>query len=393
MLTLIEISSVKPYLFFPGSAKNLLLCRVETKDGIYGWGESYVSSGKEKVVEAYINAMAPYMIGRSPFNVRHTGHALFDDFMTRRSTMDFYSAWSAIEIAMWDIIGKYTNQPVYNLIGGCSRKSIRVYANGWWAGAKTTDELVERAVKVKEMGFAAIKWDPFNCPWRTYISKAQENEAYENVKAVYEAVGPEVDLLIEVHRRLSPYHAISFAKRIEEFSPFWYEEPTLSDNIDLVVEAKKQINIPVVTGETLYTKSEFKDVFEKRAADIINPDTCICNGILGMMEIATMAEPYNISFSPHNFNSTTAGLAATLHISAAASNFLIAELFVNIKPDCDEIMKKPFDVVDGFIELPTEPGLGFDIDMEKLLKKPPIELRKEFPYKGVAQYYDEFPCR
>lgn len=391
-----KITSVKPYFLNPNVAKNLLLCRVETDEGIYGWGESYVVQGKEKAVEAYINGMAPYLIGRSPFHIKHTAHSMFDDFVIRRSSCDFFAAWSAVEIALWDILGKYLNQPVYNLMGGPSRERIRVYANGWYdvnfGGDDSPEGMAERAARVKDMGFTAMKWDPFlRTPWRYTITKQEEDAAVASVKAVREAVGPKVDLLIEVHRRLSPYHAAHFADRIAEFNPFWFEEPCIADNVDLLVEAKKHIRIPVVTGETKYTKFEFKEVFEKRAAEIINPDICACGGISSILEIAAMAEPYNILLSPHNYNSTAIGLAATVHASAVASNFLIAEMFLNVKPICDEIVINPLKLDNGFIDLPAAPGLGMDINMKALERYPYKEVKKVFPVKGVAQYYEEYP--
>ena len=386
-----KISSITPYLFYPGAAKNLLLCRVETDDGIYGWGEAYVVQGKEKATEAYLLGMIPYLVGRSPFDIRHSGHAMFDDYAIRRGSCDFYSAWSAIEIALWDIVGKACGQPVYNLLGGRCRERVRVYANGWWGGSASIEETVQRALKVKAMGFTALKWDPFQGYWRNSLTPAQEDYAVNCVAAMREALGPETDLLIEVHRRLSPWHAVHFSRRIQAYNPYWIEEPCLADNLDLVVQAKQGIEAPVVTGETLYNKEAFKDVFEKRAAEIINPDTCVCSGILGMMEIASMAEPYGVLMSPHNFNSTVVGLAATVHVSAAAPNFLIAEMFVNIKEGCDAVAVKPLELDGGFLELPTDPGLGVDINMDELLKRPYREFERKFPFKGAAQYYDEFP--
>lgn len=386
-----KIQSIRPYLFFPGCSRNFLLVRVETDDGYYGWGEGYVSPGKEKIALEFLNSFSDYLIGRDVFNINHTGWALFNDFVNRRSTIDFYAAWTSVEIALCDIIGKKLGQPVYNLIGGKCREKIRVYANGWWAGLTRLEDIVERAGQVKAMGYTALKWDPFTGPWRTLISQKDEDMAVENVKAMREALGPDMELLIEVHRRLSPYHAVRFADRIAEFNPFWFEEPCCSDNIDLVAEVRSKTHLRVVTGETLYTREEFKDVFEKRAADIINPDICICNGIHGMMQIASQAEPYGVALSPHSYNSSTAALAAMLHVSAAAPNFLIAELFINVKEGSDHIMTEPFAVKNGFIELPETPGLGFDIDMDKLEQHPMKVMKKEFPYKGIADYTFEFP--
>lgn len=385
-----KITSVTPYLFFPGQAKNLCLCRVETDEGLYGWGEGYVVQGKEKVVSTYIEAMAPYLIGRSPFDIKHTATAMFDDFAIRRSGCDFYAAWSAIEIALWDIAGKACGQPVYNLLGGRCRERIRIYANGWWGGAQTIDEVVQRALAVKAKGYTAMKWDPFKGYWRTYITPRQEDYAVDCVKAVREAVGPDVDLLIEVHRRLSPWHAAHFSERIQPFNPFWVEEPCLADNIDLVVEAKKGIKAPVVTGETLYSKYDFIPVFEKRAAEIINPDICV-SGIQGMMEISSMADPYNILVSPHNFNSNLIGLAAMVHMSAAIPNFLIGELFLTVDEGSSAIAAERLTVTDGFIDLPTKPGLGVDVDMAALEQHPYKYFERKFPFKGAAQYSDEFP--
>lgn len=384
-----KITTITPHLFFAGP-KNMILCRVDTDEGVYGWGEGYVVQGKEKAVEVYIQAMAPYLIGRSPFEIKHSGTAMFDDFAIRRSSCDFFSAWSAIEIALYDIVGKICNQPVYNILGGPCREKIRVYANGWWGGAKTIDETVERALEIKKKGFSAMKWDPFQGYWRDYITPKQEQYAVDCVKAVREAVGPDVDLLIEVHRRLSPWHAIHFSEQIEQYNPFWIEEPCLADNIDLVVEAHNHIKAPVVTGETLYSKEDFIPVFEKRAAEIINPDVCIC-GIRNMMEISAMAEPRRILVSPHNFNSNAVGLAAMVHMSAAIPNFLIGEMFVTVDEVSRDIISSPLKVNNGYVELPTVPGLGIDIDIEKLKSHPYKHIERKFPFKGACEYKDEFP--
>ena len=166
---------------------------------------------------------------------------------------------------------------------------------------------------------------------------------------------------------------------MEAYNPFWYEEPVSSRDIEGLVEAKRNIKIPVVAGEELYTKAEFRPVFEKRAADIINPDVCNCGGILELREIAAMAESYHISVSPHNYNSTTIGLAATLQASAGMPNFLITEFFVNFEPIGREISMAPFEVESGYIELPSGPGLGIDLDEAAMARYP----YKEFDTRSL----------
>src|SRR5204862_195935 len=168
-----------------------------------------------------------------------------------------------------------------------------------------------------------------------------DREVVDTVRAVREAVGPDVDLLIECHRRLAPMHAVRLARRLEAFDPFWYEEPVSSRDLGALAECRREITIPIVTGEELYTRFEFREVFERRAADIINPDVCNVGGIEELREIAAMAEAYHVVVSTHNYNSTTVGLAATLQVSAAIPNFLITEYFVNFDARRTEIAVNP----------------------------------------------------
>ena len=231
-----------------------------------------------------------------------------------------------------------------------------------------------------------MKFDPIPGPWRTFVSREVEDQTIENVAAVRQAVGPDVDILVEMHRRLAPMHAVRIAREIEQYRPFWYEEPVLAENMDALA-AKRDIRIPVVTGEELYTKFEFREVFEKRAADIINPDVCNVGGILELKEIAAMAEPYFVIVSPHNFNSTTVGLAATLQVSTCIPNFLITEYFVNLEEFGNDIAVNPFKVKDGYIQIPTGPGLGIELDEDALARHP----YQPFPARSPRQYFQEGP--
>lgn len=364
-----KITNIRTYLVHPGRGKNWLFVKVETDEGIHGWGEAYTQADRDKTIEAHIHSLTRYLVGRSPFDIKQFTFMAYTDFGNKRGSMELYCAISGIEQALWDIVGKAANQPVYNLLGGRCRPSIRIYANGWGGGADL-EKLADQARAVVARGFTALKFDPFPGPWRTHIDRTVEDEAVARVAAVREAVGPEVEILVEVHRRLAPVHAIRVARRMEEFRPYWYEEPVSVRDLTGLIEAKRNIRLPVVTGEELYTKAEFQPIFEARAADIINPDVCNCGGILELREIAAMAEPAHVTVSPHNYNSTTLGLAATLHAAAGMPNFLITEYFVNFEEIGREIARTPFEVKNSHIELPTAPGLGIDLDEEALARYP-----------------------
>ena len=385
-----QVVSVKTFLVHPGSAKNWLFVKVVTDTGIHGWGEAYTQHDRDRSVQVHLEELGRYLVGRSPFDIRHFTYVAYTDFASKRGAMDLYAAISAIEQALWDIVGKTLNQPVYNLLGGACRTRIKVYANGWgswYDPGKAPEQLAERAAAVVAKGFTALKFDPFPGPWRSIIDVKDEQTAVDRVGAVREAVGPDVDILVEVHRRLSPANAIRVARRMEPFNPFWYEEPVSSRDLNGLAEARRNINIPVVTGEELYTKTEFRDVFEKRAADIVNPDVCNCGGILELREIAAMAESCHVAVSPHNYNSTTVGLAATMQAAAGMPNFLITEYFVNFEPAGNEIAVGPFVVEDSYITLPDSPGLGIDLDEDALTRFP----FRPFPARTLRRPRDEGP--
>ena len=311
-------------------------------------------------------------------------HIAHEDFASKRSAMDLHCALSGIEIAMWDIVGKAVEQPIYNLIGGPVRPHIRVYANGWGQGSP--DDIAQEAAKlVEQRGFNALKFDPFPGPWREYPNRDELVEAANTVGKVREAVGPHVELLVEVHRRLAPVHAISAAKQMEKYNPYWFEEPCPPDNIDAILEVKNNTTIPVVTGEAHYTRNGFREIFDKRAVDIINPDICNTGGILELTQISAMAQPHYIGVSPHGYNSTSIGCAAAVHASATIPNFLIYEYFVNVENVCRDITKGYLEPNNSYIELPTEPGLGIEIDETKLANYP----YAPFPPRNIRTVEDE----
>lgn len=370
-VTRIETFLINPVSHHAGmiGAKNWLYVRVECDEGIVGWGEAYTQLDRDRNIEQMIHDLGRYLMGRDVEQIKHFTHMVYDDFAGRRGSMDLFCALGALDQALWDILGKKLGVPVYTLLGGACRDRIRVYANGWYGGAKTPEQYAEMAVATVARGFTALKFDPFPGPWRQYVDKKVEQTAVANLRAVREAVGSEIDLLIEGHRRLSPMSAIRVGRQFAEYAPYWYEEPVPVDNVAALAEVRAALDIPIVTGETLYTKAEFRDVFEQRAADIINPDVCSC-GILELKEIGAMAEAYYVAASPHNYNSTAVGLAATLQVSACMPNFIITEYFENFAATSSEIMAQPFRLAEGYIELPTAPGLGVEVLEDELRRRP-----------------------
>jgi galactonate dehydratase len=365
-----KVTAVKSYIVHPGWRKNLIFVKVETDAGIHGWGEAYSQYDRDTAVAAQLEALGRYTVGRSPFDIKHFTQIAFDDYAQRRGSVELFCAVSGIEQAMWDIVGKACKQPVYNLLGGRYRDRIRVYANGWSYGLKEPDDYARAAEKVVKQGFTALKFDPLPAPWRTWIPKEHERRAVRVVKAVRDAVGPDVDLLIEQHRRLAPMHAIRLDRQLAQFDLYLMEESCQAEYPDELALIRREIGVPMMIGEATYTKTGFRPLLERRSADILNPDVACVGGILELKEIAAMAEPFLVAVSPHNYNSTLVALASTVHASATMPNFTITEYFLPFVDFCDKISPNQLKPKNGYIDLPTAPGLGVDVEEDALKKHP-----------------------
>ena len=382
-----KITAVTPFSVHPGWRKNWIFVKVATDEGLTGWGEAYSQYDRDRPILALVEEIGRYVLGRDPFQIKHVTQMAYQDFAIRRGSLEFYSALSGIEQALWDIVGQACGQPVYNLLGGPCRERIRVYANGWSYQMSAPDDYARAAAAVVEQGFTALKLDPLPRPWRTFIPKEHERQAVKVIRAIRKAVGPDVDILLDIHRRLAPMHAITLARRLEEFEPYWFEEPCQAENLEAIAEVRANTRIPVVTGENIFAKDGFRPVLERRAADIINPDVANCGGILELKEIAAMAEPYLVAVSPHNYNSMVLGLAATVHASAVMPNFIITEYFLPFAALGREVCRNPLEPENGYIALPTAPGLGLEIDEAALARHP----YKQFPLRNLATPHDEGP--
>ncbi|HZP75091.1 MAG TPA: mandelate racemase/muconate lactonizing enzyme family protein [Pseudolabrys sp.] len=357
-----KITGVECLPVHSGWRKNFVFVRVATDAGMIGWGEAYSQYDRDRAVAAQVEELGRYLVGRDPFQIRHILQIAFDDYAQRRGSLELYCATSGIEQALWDIAGKATQQPVFNLLGGPVRSRIRVYANGWSYKTQEPDDYAKKAEAVLKRGFTALKFDPVPGPWRTYVPKEHIRRAVRVLRAMRKAVGPDVDLLLDIHRRLAPMHAIDLANALAEFEPYWLEEPCQSENVEALAEVRHVSKIPVVTGEALYTRADFRPIFRARAADIINPDVSNCGGILELLNIAAAAETEAVAVSPHNYNSTTLALSATVHASACMPNFIITEYFLPFEEIGARLCPNLLKPVNGYIALPEGPGLGIEVD-------------------------------
>ena len=369
-----------------GGHANWIFVQLFTDQGIIGVGEATIERHQLPVIKT-LEAFKDFLVGKNPFEIEAVWNALYKQTFWEGQLV-VLTALSGVEQALWDIKGKALGVPVYELLGGKLRDEIRAYANAWAfegvitePSAKDTADLIARkAVDTMAAGFTALKWDPFREGGQV-ISKAEEKYAIETVKAVREAVGPDVDLLIECHGRFNMWSAIRMAQKLEPFDPFFYEEPIPPDNIDALAEVQRSINIPVATGERLYTRWHFRPLFEKQAARIIQPDVCHAGGILELKKIAAMAESYYVSIQPHNSNGPLCVLAS-LQVDACVPNVIIQEFFYPYLEHYNEILTQPIEYADGFLKMPKGPGLGADLDEEAIRKRPPIDLPHEAGWMG-----------
>ena len=354
-----------------------ILVKVLTDEGLYGWGEATLE-GKEQTVMQAVAELARYLEGQDPFRIEQHWQQMYRGaFWVGGPVLN--SAISGVEQALWDIKGKALGVPVYELLGGKCRDRVRAYANGWSRGARTPDDFARLAVETVGMGYTALKWDPFGDAG-LFIHKEAADPAVECVRAVREAVGSAMDLLIEVHGRLSPANAIRIAHLLEEFFPFFYEEPVPPENIDALALVARSVRIPVATGERLFTKWGFKEVIEQQAAAVLQPDICHAGGILELKKIAAMAETYYLGVAPHNPNGPLS-TAASVQLDACTPNFLIQEFLISDEPLRSQLQREPYQVVDGYFEVPDRPGLGVEIN-EELLDQGPLVPRDMYAMIG-----------
>lgn len=345
---------------------NWVFVKVYTDEGIDGVGEATLEY-KEKALLGAVEHIREYLVGKNPLDIEKHWHAIYRDAYWRGGPV-LMSALSAVEMALWDILGKSLNVPVYQLLGGKVNDKVRIYVNGWFAGAKEPEEFGAKAKEAVKRGVTAMKWDPFGKNYLN-ISNAELDKALRNVAAVREAVGSNVDLLIEGHGRFNIPTGIKIAKELEQFKPMFFEEPVPPDNLDALKAVRDKSPVAISAGERLYTRWDYKRMFDLMASDYIQPDISHAGGIMELKKIAAEAECRYIPFAPHNPSGPVAN-AATLQLAATCPNFEILEIMYSDVEWRKDVTNETLEYKDGYMTIPDKPGLGIEINEEECLKHP-----------------------
>ena len=344
-----------------GITRNYVFVKIETDEGITGWGESTLGP---MAVATLVDEFGKRLIGEDPSHIEKHWQMLYYHQHSLRGGAIQMSAISGIEIALWDIKGQAIGVPIYELLGGRIRDKIWCY--GRWDGL-TPEAAIERAEEFTSQGITALKGDPFDHQG-IFIDRESERRAIEKMRRVREHVGDDVELLVEAHGRLSPSDAIRVGLELEEYRPFMYEEPVPPENLEALKKVADSINIPIATGERLYTKWDYAGLFPLQAVALIQPDIVQAGGLLELKKIAAMAEAHYVGFQPHNPYGPICTVAS-LHLDACTPNFLIQE--GGLDPWYQDAVVGNFPKQkDGFLPLPEGTGLGIAIDEDWVSRNP-----------------------
>jgi galactonate dehydratase len=345
-----KITKLETFLVKP----RWLFLKVHTDAGIVGLGEP-ITEGRALTCAEAVKEIEPYLVGKDPRQVVHHWQAIYRHAFYRGGPI-LTSALSGIDQALWDIKGKALGVPVYELLGGPTRNRVRVYAH-----ASSPQRIKDGIAK----GFTAFKTGPAKRRPARYIeTPAEVHYAAERFGELRKAAGDDVDIGIDFHGATSPAHAKMLIKALEPYHPMFIEEPVNCQNHDLMAEIARGTHLPIATGERVFTKWGFREVLEKKAATVLQPDLCHAGGITECRLIAGMAEAYYAAIAPHNPLGPIS-LAAGVQLAASIPNFLCQEQ-VSLG---EGYLKKPFTVRDGYLELPTAPGLGIELDENALADK------------------------
>jgi galactonate dehydratase len=357
-----KITAVRTYIIPPevsvtawGPGETWVLVKLETDDGIEGWGETHRLHEREDAIAMEIQKLSHNIDGMDPFCIKRFMAMAYDSITNPQDGIEISTAAAGIEIALWDIVGKALDSPVHRLLGGPCRDRIGVYANCWSDETRSPDQLASFAAQHVERGFRAVKIYPF-----LYDNTVEDG--IECLRAVRDAVGLDVSIFVDMWDRMRQEDFPVIIDALHAYGVPWFEDPASANDVGSLARIRTQSNLPVVTGETLYSKQEFLRLLEYKAADILNPEITLC-GILDTKEIAAIAEAYSTNVSVHNDNTMTIGLAASMQAAAVIPNFTLVEHFPRLEKGSNTFSSFPYELDDdGCIPLPHEPGLGVVVD-------------------------------
>ena len=372
--------------FFP--RRRTRLVKITTDNGIAGWGETTLE-GKPKSTVVAVEELSDYLIGKDPLRIEHHWQHIYRSAFYRGGNI-LMTALSGIDQALWDIAGKYYEVPTHKLLGGAVRDRIRVYAH--WGIGSMTDEGKASAKERLEMlqkkgGYDAFKTGPGG-KWRAHEPPAVIDAFVERAYLMREWVGPDVELCFDFHGKMTPALAIEVCHELKGMRPMFVEEPVPQENVDALKQVSDHVPFPIATGERLLTRWGFREIFEKQAVAYLQPDTSHAGGITELKKIANMAEVYYMHIMPHCAIGPVA-FSASLQVDAVVPNFLIQEQVDSGLGD--GLLKEDWVVVNGHIELPTKPGIGFEIDESEAEQDCGIyeeELGGEFYYESDGSVAD-----
>ena len=369
-----KITKITTYIVPP----RWLFLKIETDEGIFGWGEPVIE-GRAHTVAAAVDELSDYLVGQDPLQIEKHWQAMYRGAFYRGGPI-LMSAIAGVDQALWDIKGKYHNAPVHQLLGGQVRDRIRVYA---WVGGDRPDAIVASANAAIAGGFKATKMN-ITEEMQIVDTMATVDQAVELMASLREAVGNKLDIAVDFHGRVHAPMARVLIKALEPYSPFFIEEPVLSEHLEAMAELRKNTHIPIATGERLFSRFDYKRVFTLGAADIIQPDLSHAGGITECKKIADMAEAWDIGLAPHCPLGPIA-LAACLQVDAVCQNAFIQEqsqgIHYNQSNDLTDYLVDPsvFHYKDGYVDIPQKPGLGIEIDEEVVIERAKIGHRWRNP--------------
>jgi len=348
--------------------RNLSYLVLETDANIAGIGEARVVCKTHTVLE-YLRDVRRHIVGHDPFDI--------EDLYRRLTLLDFgkpgevvMTGLAMVEMACWDLIGKACHQPVWRLLGGKVRESVPAYANGWYTVEREPASFAEAARRVTAKGYRGLKLDPFG-NGDLELSRAEFRRSVELVEAVREAVGPDVQIFIEMHGRFAPHQAVEIARALEPYRPGWIEEPCRPGNLEGLRAVRRGTSLPIATGERLYGASEFASLFALGVVDIIQPDVTQCGGVFEVKKIASTAETHGIVVAPHNVGGVIS-TTAVLHLAVTLRNAKVIEHFNDFVDAEVQKAGSPYpEVRDGSFHLPSGPGWGVRIDEAFIHAHPP----------------------